>query len=201
MKKILSFFSYIFHPLFISVYAALFYFYFGNHYFIYHEIYLITIQLLIITILIPVLIYYLLLSLGEINSIMISNTAQRRIPLFIHAVLLFILTKKSITLDAILELHYFFIGSIISTIVALLLTFFNYKASLHMIGITALTLFAIGISIHYRTYLIEPIAFFIFCIGLVASSRIAMKAHTYNELIVGFFVGLIPQAALWYFWL
>ncbi|WP_306349784.1 hypothetical protein [Flavobacterium sp. '19STA2R22 D10 B1'] len=201
MKKILPVFSYIFHPLFISVFAALLYFFFSNRYFIYQDIYLILIQILIVTILIPVSIYYFLLSLGKVNSIMLNDKSQRRIPLAIHALLLLILIKKSITIDSIPELYYYFLGSLISTVVALFLIILGYKASLHMVGMSALTIFAIGISIHSQVRLVEVISLLTLCTGIVATSRLEMKAHDYTELTLGFLTGILPQIGLWYFWL
>lgn len=57
MKKILSIFSYIFHPLFIPIMATLFYFYFGTNYFLFREIYIVIIQTFIVTVIIPLLFF------------------------------------------------------------------------------------------------------------------------------------------------
>lgn len=201
MKKILPAFSYILHPLFISVYAVLIFFLFGDHYFLYPDIYLVIIQIVIITIFIPVTFYYLLLSMGKVDSIMLAKRNQRIIPLIIHAILLYILIKKSITVDNFLELHFFFLGSLMSTFLALLFIYFKQKVSLHMIGITALTVFTIGLSLHFQVRLIVLIVPLILCNGLVASSRLEMKAHTYTELLLGTLIGILPQLGLFYFWL
>ena len=53
-----------------------------------------------------------------------------------------------------------------------------------MIGISALTCFIFGLSMYYQMPFINLVAFCIVSIGLVASSRLYMKAHTYPELIV-----------------
>jgi hypothetical protein len=37
--------------------------------------------------------------------------------------------------------------------------------------------------------------------GVVASSRLEMKAHTVKELVIGFVLGIIPQVLLFRFWL
>jgi hypothetical protein len=37
--------------------------------------------------------------------------------------------------------------------------------------------------------------------GVVASSRLEMKAHTPKELVIGFLLGVIPQLFLLHFWL
>lgn len=201
MKEILSLFSYIFHPLFISVYAVLIFFYFGISYFDYSQIYLVVIQIVVLTIFIPVTFYYLLLSFGKVDSIMLAKTTQRKFPLMIHAVLLIVLTQKCITVESFFELHYFFSGSLISTFLALALVFLGIKASLHMIGITALTVFAIGISLHFQVRMIFEIIILILFSGFVASSRLIMKAHTNQELFYGSLIGIVPQLMLFYCWL
>ncbi|MBP7471226.1 MAG: hypothetical protein KA782_09125, partial [Flavobacterium sp.] len=62
MKKTLPFFSYLFHPIFIPVFAALFYFFGNDSYFSNPEKYLAVFQIAIITIVVPVLLFFLLRS-------------------------------------------------------------------------------------------------------------------------------------------
>lgn len=183
------------------MYAVLVFFVFGTHFFQYQEIYLVIIQIIIVTIFIPVTFYYLLLSMGKVDSMMLSQTSQRKIPLLVHAILLMVLLKKSITADYFPELHYFFLGSLASTAIALLLVLFGLKASLHMIGISALAVFAIGLSLHFQLRLIGVIVTLLVCNGLVASSRLVMKAHTERELFLGTMAGLLPQLIFLYYWL
>lgn len=201
LKNILSIFSYLFHPLFISVYAATFFFILFWDFFALQEIYLYMIQIVIITVLIPISLFYLLLSLGKVDSIMIAQVSQRKIPLTINCILLLILTQKSITIDRIPELYFFFFGAFWSTILAIIFLFLKIKASLHMLGIAALTFFIIALSSRVELPLLYTVATFITLNGFVGSSRLQMKAHTMFELIVGFFCGAIPQFCLWYFWL
>lgn len=201
MKKILPFASYLFHPIFISLYAALLYFAATKNFYVSSEIFLYLIQIVIITILIPITLFFLLLSLGKIDSIMVENLGQRKIPLIINATLLLLLIHKSITLNNLPELYFFFLGGAISTIVALIAIYLHMKVSLHMIGITSLTSFIFGISVTTQTDLTYTFAFFVVAIGWVASSRLVLKAHTIKELSLGFVTGLIPQLFLWQFWL
>jgi hypothetical protein len=201
LKKILPFFSYLFHPLFISVYATLFYFILFHDFYIIQEIYLFLIQIVIITVLIPISVFYLLMSFGKIDTLLAEELSQRKIPLLINCILLFILTQKSITADKIPELHYFFVGGLFSSILAFLFLLLKKKASLHMIGIVALTFFMIGVSQRIEISLLYTIATFIVLIGVVGSSRLVMKAHTLTELTIGFFCGALPQVFFWPFWL
>jgi len=201
LKKILPFFSYLFHPLFISVYATMFYFILFHDFYIIQEIYLFFIQIVIITVLIPISLFYLLLSFEKIDNIMAEKLSQRKIPLLINCILLFILTQKSITAEKIPELHYFFVGALFSSILAFLLLLLKKKASLHMIGIVALTFFIIGVSQRIEISLLVTIDTFIVLVGVVGSSRLVMKAHTLTELTIGFFCGALPQVFFWPLWL
>ena len=70
-----------------------------------------------------------------------------------------------------------------------------------MIGISALTVFIIGLSIHNEVNTINTITFFVLLNGLVASSRLVMEAHNDKELGIGFLCGSLPQLVLLYFWL
>jgi hypothetical protein len=201
LKKILPFFSYLFHPIFIPVYTALFYFFFYDSYYTNPEIYFAIFQIVIITILLPILFFFVLRTAGKVNSIMVEEMDQRKIPLLILCFLTILLTRKSITLDRFPELHFFFLGGLLSTVMALLLLFFKTKASLHLVAMSALTLFVIGLSVHNQTQNTTLIAFLVFMNGIVASSRLEMKAHTPKELMIGFLLGSIPQLLLFYFWL
>lgn len=200
-KKILAFFSYLFHPIFIPVYAAIFYFFGNDPYFSNPEKYFAVLQIVIITIVIPILVFFFLRARKQVDSIMIPDISQRKTPLIILCFLTILLIRKSITMEQFPELYFFFLGGLFSTFTALILLFFKTKASLHMIAISALTIFAIGLSIHNQTRNISTIAFFVFMNGVVASSRLEMKAHTPKELVIGFLLGMIPQFLLFRFWL
>ena len=201
MKKILPAFSYILHPLFIPVYAAVFYFFLNDSYYTNLEKYFALFQIVVITIVLPILFYFVLRTAGLVDSILFSDLSQRKIPLVIQCFLAILLVRKSITLDHFPEFHFFFLGGLLSTLLALILLFFRIKASLHMVAISAFTLFVIGLSIHNQTRNINAIAFLVLMNGFVASSRLEMKAHTPKELVIGLLLGIIPQVLLMGFWL
>lgn len=201
MKKILPLFSYIFHPVFIPVYATLFYLFSNNSFFINQEKYFVLLQVLIITVLVPLLFFILLRATGKISSMMAPLLSERKIPLVIQSFLLILLVRKSITIERYPELHFFLLGALLSTLIAMMLLFVRTKASLHMMGISALTVFVFGLSLHFQTQNIFAITFLTLMNGFVASSRLMMKAHTFKELIIGLFLGTIPQILLLYLWL
>lgn len=157
--------------------------------------------MLLVTIFLPLACFYLLTTLGKIDSIMVTNVSQRKIPLILQIVLTLFLILKSITFTETPELYYFFIGSIISSVLALIFVFLKLKASLHMVGMTSLTAFSIGCCIQFHVFGISFISILILLNGVVAYSRLSMKAHSIEELFYGFLIGLIPQTILMCFWL
>ena len=70
-----------------------------------------------------------------------------------------------------------------------------------MIGISGLFMFFIAISIHFSININGTLALMSIIIGAIATSRLHLKAHTYKELIMGVFIGLIPQLILVNYWL
>jgi hypothetical protein len=165
------------------------------------QILFLCLQVSLLTIFIPLALYFWLKTVGKADSVMLQKVDQRRIPLFISCILLYLLAFKSITESILPELHYFILGGLLSNILTFLYLFMKVKASIHQMGIAALSCFVMGLSAHYQVDLTYGIAVLLLLNGLVASSRLAMQAHTYTELAIGFGLGAIPQLALWWVWL
>ena len=201
MKKILPFFSYLFHPIFVPLLGTLSYLLFDDIYFSKAQCYLLLFQILIITFFLPLSFFYLLRTFGKVDTIMLSDLNQRKIPLVMQMILTIVLITESVTIARFPELFFFFLSGLISTFLAFIFLFAKLKASIHMIGISALTFFIIGISIHNQINSIVLISLCFFVTGLIASSRLQMKAHSIKELVFGYAIGVLPQVGLWFFWL
>jgi len=201
LKKILPVFSYIFHPIFVSLYGTLFFFLIANSFFYNSQIIVTLIQVTILTLLLPLSMYFLFRSLGVVSSFTEASISERKMPIAVQAVLLFVLIKFSVSRDTVAELYFFFLGGFLSSVIVLASVILKFKASLHMIGISALTCFIFGLSMYYQMPFVNLVAFSIVCVGLVASSRLYMKAHTYPELIAGMIIGAGPQLFLYQYWL
>ncbi|POS01260.1 hypothetical protein Q361_11264 [Flavobacterium croceum DSM 17960] len=200
-KKILPFFSYLFHPIFTAFFGTLWYIFYSENYAAQQQGKLLIFQVVIITCLLPMAFLQLLKLYGRVDSLMVSDVNQRKMPLLMQMALTSVLLQKTITLDLFPELYFYFLGGILSALVVFVLIFFKIKASIHMMGMSALSIFMICISITTQQNNFYSIALVFFCTGLVASSRLALHAHTNKELIIGYFCGLLPQLMLMYFWL
>ncbi|RZJ35677.1 MAG: hypothetical protein EOO51_04895 [Flavobacterium sp.] len=201
MKKILPFFSYIFHPLLIPLFACFYYFTYDDSFLASGQKFLVLAQFAIITFLIPVAIYFLLRSIGKIDSVMVEKVSQRKLPLALQAALVYILAHNTVTLEALPELYFFLLSVILSIIISFAFLFLEIKVSLHQMGTAGLLFFLVGLSIHNQVNIINTIAFWLVANGFTATSRLYMKAHTPREIAAGFLAGMLPQVVLWYFWL
>jgi hypothetical protein len=203
LKKILPLFSYLFHPIFVPTLACVFYFFVNENYVSYSnlDMYLVMTQVVLLTICIPISFFYLLKSLGKIDTIMVANLSQRKLPLVFQLFLLIVLIFKGATLERVPELFFYFLSGISSTILILVFLYYKIKVSLHLFGMGSLLFFIIGISLHNQCNYLIYIAITLFLTGFVASSRLEMNAHDNRELFLGFLTGIVPQLFLWFFWL
>ncbi|MDK2771898.1 MAG: hypothetical protein KYX68_06680 [Flavobacterium sp.] len=196
-NSFLPVFSYIFHPIFITLYGTLYFFLVAPHTAPERLQYLILIQVSILTLLMPLALYFLFISLGIVTSFTEASIKERKIPVLIQSFLFFALLYIMRENNTIPELFYFYTGGFFSAVLAFIAILLKYKASLHMIGITSLACFVYAVAVYHQLPYLNMVAFAIVCMGLVASSRLYMKSHTMPELFVGFLIGLLPQYFIW----
>lgn len=155
----------------------------------------------LLTIFLPILIYFLLKSLGRIQSIHMASPKERILPLLINVLIVLVIVRHVLPYNEILELYFFFVGILLTTLSCLILAFFNVKASIHLAAAGGILMFFIAISLHFQININESIALVCLLTGALATSRLHVKAHTGIELAIGFFVGLLPQLILINNWL
>jgi len=193
--------SLIFHPLLMPLIGVGLYFKLIPK-FIEPEIIIIkTYEIIIITILIPLISFFLLKNSGLVKSINLKEVKERKYPLMIQIILIFIIITRVFTKYHNPELYYFFIAVAVSSLVALILVIVNFKVSLHQMGIAGVTMFLIALSIRFTENYLFEISLFFLINGWVASSRLETKSHSISELIIGFIVGVFPQFIMLNYWL
>nr|WP_299175013.1 hypothetical protein [uncultured Allomuricauda sp.] len=201
MRHFLNIISYIFHPLFIPIGGTVFYFLVtpkassleiqsGN-----------VLPIFILTVIIPIIFFLILKNLGVINSIFLPTIKERKYPLYISCVLLLMILYKVIPNNYVRELFYYFTGLLTATGAALILLFLKFKTSMHLLGMGSLLMFMIGLSIHFEINITLAISVFTLFTGLVATSRLFLKAHSRVELLIGFLIGFCSQLLTFKYWL
>ncbi|WP_055435963.1 hypothetical protein [Lacinutrix algicola] len=201
MHWLLKSISFIFHPIIMPLLGVIFYFSKSPRYIPLEVIQAKIISLSILTIILPILLYFLLKTIGRTESIYLKTTKERIIPLSLNIIICVLIILRVLPSYQIIELYFFFIGILISTIICLVLAILNFKASIHMIGISGVLMFAIAISLHFGKNLNGSLALFFLIAGAIATSRLHLKAHTNVELIFGFCIGLFPQLSILSYWL
>ena len=201
MNIILKSISYIFHPLLMPFLAAAFYFSKSPRFFPIPIVKAKLFSLVLLTFLLPILLFFVLKTLKKVSSINLATTKERIIPLVINCLIIIFIIQNVLPYNEIIELYFFFIGILLSTLSCLILALLNFKASIHMIASSGVLFFFIALSIHFNININGTIALFFIIIGAIATSRLHLNAHTHIELIIGFFVGLIPQLLVLNYWL
>ncbi|PWI28957.1 hypothetical protein DI383_14065 [Flavobacteriaceae bacterium LYZ1037] len=201
MNWLLKSVSLIFHPILMPLLGVLFYFSKSPRFIPIEIIQAKIISLLILTIALPILLYFLLKNIGRVNSIYLNTTKERLIPLFLNGCITLLIINRVLPPTEIIELYYFFVGILISTLACFILAILKFKASIHMIGIAGVTMFYIALSIHFSINVNGTLALMFILIGAIATSRLHVKAHSNIELLIGFFIGLVPQLILVNYWL
>ncbi len=200
MNYFLRLVSYVFHPLLTPIIGTVLYFMVapystlevqsGN-----------ILPIFILTVIIPIIFFLILKNLGVISSIFLPTVQERKYPLYINCILLLMILYKVIPNNYVHELFYFFTGLLLATVAALLLLFLKFKTSMHLLGMGSLLMFIIGLSIHFEINITLAISVFTVLTGLVATSRLYMKAHSRVELLIGFVVGFCSQLIILKYWL
>lgn len=201
IDRVLNSISFIFHPLLMPLMGVFFYFAKSPRFIPNEVIRAKLISLFILTIALPILLYFLLKTLGKVQSIYLKSTKERIIPLALNCIVTLLVIKRIFSPTQIIELYFFFVGLLISTLACLILAFFKFKASIHMIAISGLFMFFIALSIHFNININGTLALMSIVTGAVATSRLHLNAHTYKELIIGCFIGVFPQLVLVNYWL
>ena len=141
----------------------------------------------------------LLKALKKVKSFTEATIEERKLPIFIQVVLMYILLNFTVLETHFPELYKFFQAGFLSSFLVFVAVILRFKASLHMIGITSLFVFVIMITSYLEIEATYTLAYLIMCVGFVASSRLYMKAHTPIELIAGMFIGALPQVFVWFY--
>lgn len=198
---ILKSISFIFHPLIMPFLGVLFYFTKSPRFISEITIQAKLFSIGILTIILPILLYYLLKTINKVSSFYLDSTEERIIPLLLNCAIILLILNRVLPQNEIQELYFFFVGILCSTFACLILAILKFKASIHMIASAGLFMFAMAVGIHFKININSTIALMCIVLGAIATSRLHLKAHTPIELIIGFFIGLVPQLIMLNYWL
>ena len=150
------------------------------------------------TYLIPVLLLVFLKALKLIKNYQVHSIKERKIPLILMILIFYILGTIFSKLHQVRDLSFLFYGTALALFLVYLLFIIKFKASLHLLSMGCAIGFVLILTLLYSTYVLPIICILLLLSGLLASSRLYLKAHTTKEVYVGFFLGFLSQFLIYY---
>jgi len=196
--KFSKFISIFFHPINFPIIGALIYFLFRPKYIFKPQEYTIMSVILIGTYIFPIVFLVVLKRYKMIHSYYMVSIEERKFPTLLFTAISIIIGNWLLKTKIVDLLAVLFFGYASAFIISYLFLYFKQKISLHTAAIGGLIGFLIYYSYYYQINLIALVAFFFILSGIIASSRLRLKAHTVREVFLGFFVGLISQFMLFF---
>ena len=196
-----SFFSYLFHPLFISVYVAAYLIYYYPYAFARYDDKqkLLTLAFVFsITTFFPALTVFLLWRLKFASSIYLRTQKERIIP-YVASITYFFwayYVSKNMPGSPVI-MTFFFLGTFLAASAALMAN--NYfKISMHAIGVGGAATFMMLLGVVSGEPISIPIVIATIIAGVVCTSRLIVSDHHPYEIYWGLIVGALSQSIACY---
>ena len=194
--KLHKFISTILHPTVLPTVGAFLYFIFVTQTFE-KRLQLIVLGLIfVLTYIVPILLLFFLKNFGFIKDFQVSSIKERRVPVIFMILILYFLGNTIIQIPMIRNLGILFYGTSLSLICIYILFSIKLKSSLHLVSMGNMLGFFLIMTNVNNLSILFIIILLIFLSGILASSRLYLKAHTPIELLIGFFLGFISQFLL-----
>tara|TARA_R110001592_G_scaffold33617_6_gene116386 strand:- start:11616 stop:12215 length:600 start_codon:yes stop_codon:yes gene_type:complete len=142
------------------------------------------------TYIVPLISLTILKALGLINNFQAESIKERKIPLFIMLLIFYVLGKFLINIPDFKELGILFYGTNVSLALVYLLFSFQIKPSLHILSLSSTLGFFLLFGNLHSISILPIIVILLILTGILASSRLHLKAHNQKEIYFGFFIGL-----------
>lgn len=199
MKHLAKIASYVFHPVFIPSMVTGCYYLFNASFFLPLERSIATGQAFLMTCVLPMCIYLFLKSLGLLrSSIMVDNVKERAAPIFLNVIIINILIFRVWENIANSSLKVFFIGYAISYSILFFSVLLKKKYSIHTANLCSIIPLFTNHSTTYFAHTVVILPVLLLLIGLVATSRLYLQAHTNKEIIMGAIIGFTPSFILFF---
>tara|TARA_B110000240_G_scaffold47283_1_gene53596 strand:- start:726 stop:1328 length:603 start_codon:yes stop_codon:yes gene_type:complete len=194
--KFHKFISTILHPIVLPTLGVFLYFVFVSQSFE-KRLQLIVLGLVFaLTYVVPVLLLLFLRNFGFIKDFQVSTIKERRFPVIFMIFLLYFLGNTIIQIPTIRNLSILFYGTSLSLTCIYVLFSVKLKSSLHLVSMGNMIGFFLIMTNINSLSMLPIIILLILLSGILASSRLYLKAHTPIELLIGFSLGIVCQFIL-----
>lgn len=190
--------STILHPIVIPTIGVMLYFLLIPSNLISKQKLMVLSLVFIVTYLIPLLLIVLFKKLKFIKSYKIESIKERKLPVALMVFLFYLLGTTINNVANLRDLGLLFYATSLALFIVYILFFFKLKASVHLLSLGVFAgFFMILSNIHSKSFLIVIIILFLLA-GVLATARLALKAHTSKEIYIGFFIGLLSTSIVYF---
>jgi hypothetical protein len=193
MQQLARFFSFVFHPIFVPVYMLLFV-YASDPYLQYiipiNKMKPVLILLVVNTIIMPIISFLYLRKKGVFTTLFLEETNERKIGimiLFLFHLISYLLWRKLQLPASFLSL---FLGILVSLASVFFITGF-FKISLHTLAFGGIVGAILGLYRAHGFIDYSVLSFAILGLGIIASSRLVLNAHSPKEVNFGAILGVL----------
>ena len=150
----------------------------------------------IYTFLIPALGVYGMVRLRIVEGIMLKELNDRRYPFWLTVLVYLVATYffgwKLVQVGEVAPIMRIVLGSITVSIILVGIISFFWQISAHATGVGGVTGFLAAALLRLEDpLLLSPFLLFVVISGWVAGSRLQLNAHTMNEILAGFLIGVL----------
>lgn len=148
------------------------------------------------TALLPFLSIIVLKRMGLVTSLELDRREERLYPLLLGTVLMYLtyFLFRKLSLPGIYSVFLF--GAFVVILLVLIISL-RYKISMHMTAIGGVTGLLLGLQINGFAPLLPWLALAFFLSGLVATSRLILRAHSSDQVYSGFILGMVTMTAVY----
>lgn len=183
--------SVLLHPIVIPTIGVILYFLLIPNRFSKEQRLYILAMVFVATYFIPLLTLVILKALDQIKSYQVSTIKERKLPVAFMIVLFYLLGNSLFKIAQIRDIGLLFYATSFGLIIVYISFIFKLKISLHLLSLGTALGFFLLMSTLYSVSLTPIILIIILLSGLLASSRLHLKAHTPKEVYLGFFLGVV----------
>jgi len=199
--KFSNYLSALLHPINFPIIGALLYFLLLPKYlFIEQERFLLKV-IFAITYIFPLVLVYLLKTFKMISSYQMTTVEERKFPLLLFISITVFIGYWLLKTNVVNLLSLFYFGYGLGLILSYILLYYNIKVSLHTSAISGLIGFLICFSFYYKINIIILLAVLLLINGLISTIRLRLNAHKLNEILLGFFIGLLTQFIIYFIYI
>lgn len=192
--------SHLFHPLLFSFLGSFLYLVLTPMHIVKKQEYVILIIIFISTYILPIFVLTLLKRMNMIESYKLETIEERKFPILFFIILSFMIGNLLTNIQIVDLLAFSFYGTAVSLCFTYLLFSAKIKTSLHMLGIGGIISFTMIMSFQYKLNFNLIIAILFILAGIIAVSRLALKAHQPKEVYIGLLVGMVSQVISYQFY-